>query len=436
MAINFLKPGEKITSDDGKREFIIDSLINSGSGQGDIYKVRSGKDLFALKLFHTGNQDDLKKQIDILKKRGRASSAFVHPLYTVKTNDRFGYIMEYVGSEFYSNASILFNGEAKKTQDGKIIRYELPFYKKIGILYNICEAISILFEAGIALTDLKFENIKINKNDNSIKILDTDTAVGGTAKPIVNGTIGFMEPRVMKGEIPPNKYSDAFSLAVMIWMTLISGHPLRGRKYEEKCSIDIDTYTFATNPIYVYNKNNASNRPLPTDKRVIERMKNYPEYFTEAMHKTFVDGLFEGEKRVTPHEWQEILVRLYDDHFICKQCGEEHFLGNGSNICYICGTKIDSPISIYCEGSKSKGKYLFNGDEIWSVDILDEIDDYQLFKIVVSDYDKKYGLMYYGGQSAILVLKNGFKKSFERGEVIPIFLDSEIIIGKYKIKFR
>ena len=152
---------------------------------------------------------------------------------------------------------------------------------------------------------------------------------------MVSGTIGFMEPLVMRGSKIPDKYSDAFSLAVMIWMTLISGHPLRGRKYEEPCTQNIDTYTFATNPIYIYNRKDSSNRPLESDKRVIERMKKYPSYFLDAMHRTFADGLFDGEKRTTPREWLEIIEKLYEDHFICKQCGEEHFFTTAERVCHI-----------------------------------------------------------------------------------------------------
>ena len=50
-----LKTNQKVMSEDGKKEFVIDSLIHTGSGQGDIYKVHCDKDVYALKLFHTGD---------------------------------------------------------------------------------------------------------------------------------------------------------------------------------------------------------------------------------------------------------------------------------------------------------------------------------------------------------------------------------------------
>lgn len=429
-----LKTGDKIYSEDGAKAFVVDSLIHTGSGQGDIYKVRSDQDVYAMKLFHTGNMKRLHRQISRLQKRGKASSAFVHPLYTVKAGERVGYVMEYVG-EHYKNASILFNGIERDMGDGNVVRMELPFYQKLAILNSIISALMIPFEADIVIADVKFENIKINMSDFSVKILDTDTAVGGDSKPIVSGTIGFMEPRVMRGEIAPNKYSDAFSLAVMIWMTLISGHPLRGKRYYEPCTQNIDTYMFATNPVYVYHRKDNTNRPAACDRRVIERMKKYPAYFLDAMHKTFVDGLFEGEKRVEPREWLDIIARLYADHFICKRCGEEHFFDTADKACHICGTPLEVPIKLVCRTSGLPGVHLFNGFEIWSGDLIDEQNSFQLFRVVVSDYDRKYGLLCTSSQTVTLELKNGMTKSFGRGDVIPIFMDSTMRIGAYELYF-
>ena len=432
-----LSKGAKILSEDGKKEFIVDSVINVGTGQGDIYKVHSDKETYALKLFHSGNPDKIHRQIVRLQKRGRASSAFVHPLYIVNVDGKVGYVMEYLSKDEYVDASILFNGMPKIMPNGDTIREELLLYQKLGMLKNIIEALKILYDADITLGDVKFDNIKINRSNGSIKILDTDTAVGGGVKSMVAGTIGFMEPLIMRGQKSPNRYSDSFSLAIMIYMTLISGHPLRGRRYYEPCNQSIDIYTFATNPIYVFSNKDKSNRPADHEKRVIERMKKYPDYFKDAMHRTFVDGLFEDEtKRTTPGEWSEIIDKLYEDHFICKDCGEEHFFSTAARTCHVCGSPIEVPIKLVCEGSDLPGVYLFNGMEIFTGDLIDKENSYQLFKIVVSDYDKKFCLLCTSTQSITVELKNGMTKTFTRGDVIPIFLDAKITISnKHKLNF-
>lgn len=432
-----LKPGTKIASENNLKVFIVDSLLHTGSGQGDIYKVHSDHDVYALKLFHTGNQKRLRNQIAVLQRRGQASDAFVHPLYVVEVEGHIGYVMEFVNDGpkgQYMDGSVLCNG-VECTLNGNTLRVELPFNEKLKILYNIAEAVKVIFKAGIALMDLKFENIKINKSNLSVKILDTDTAVGRESKAIVSGTIGFMPPLTMRGEEAPNIYNDAYALAVMIYMTLIGGHPLRGKRYEEPCTGDIDTYTFATNPIYTYNRKDTSNRPLESEYRVIQRMKNYPGYFKDAMHQTFVEGLFEGAHRVEPQEWQDILLKLYADHFLCPVCGEEIFFSSINRRCYVCDAEIHPPIRLLCEGSSEPGVYLFNGNEISTEELWDDENSFVLFKVVVSRYDKKYGLKCMSTQRVELELANGILKIFGKEDVIPIFLDSKIKVGKYNLSF-
>lgn len=435
--MKYLDRGYKVVSDNGKKSFLVDSLISRGTGQANIYLVREEKsrDLYALKLFYPGNEKAHRAQIARLKRRGRASAAFVHPLYSVTVDGMIGYVMEYVGGDEYMNGSVLFNGIKRVLSDGSIIRAELPLNEKLAILHNVVSAITIMFEAGIVIADVKPENFLIHKDDLTVKILDVDTATSEDSRPVVKGTVGFMEPLVMRGEKLPDRYSDAYAIAVIIWMTLISGHPLLGRRFDEPVSQDIYTYTYATNPVFVYNRKDASNRPPDSDKRVIERVKKYPSYFLDAMHKTFVDGLFDGRKRTTPREWLDIFERLYEDHFICKSCGEEHFYETHTGICHLCGAPIEAPLKMASDAPGSRDVHLFNAMEIFSSELFGEENSYPVFRVVVSDYDKKYGLTCLSAQCVTLTLANGFTKTFTRGDVIPIFMDSTLQIGKYKIKY-
>jgi hypothetical protein len=89
-----------------------------------------------------------------------------------------------------------------------------------------------------------------------------------------------------------------------------------------------------------------------------------------------------------------------------------------------------------CDGSDRSGVYLFNGTEVWTGDLIEKENSYQLFKVVVSDFDKKFSLLCTSTQPVTLELKNGFSKDFGRGDIIPIFLDSKLTISnKYNIKF-
>lgn len=432
MKKSLLKRNTVITSAKNGQEYIVDAVISSGTGQGDIYKVHNDKGTFALKLFHSGNDKKLLKQFDLLIKRGKICTTYVYPLDIIQHGEHVGYVMEYIGKE-YKDASVLFNGIEK---DGQKI--ELAFDKKLTLLYNITDAFRILNEADLGLMDIKFDNIKVNLEDGTIKVLDTDTIVYTKDKSIVMGTIGFMPPLTMRGEEKPNKYNDSYALAVLIFMTLIGSHPLIGRLSEKPCHSNIEQYMFAAHPVYVFHKQDVSNRPIAADERsqnqqrTIDRIKKYPEYFREAMHQTFVQGLYDGEKRTTPREWLEIFDKLYEESYTCQNCGEELFFGGVLKKCDVCGKELVQPVRICC-GKKSIP--LFNGNKIFTSDLWNDGADYELFKIVVSEYDKKFGLYCVARDAVGLELKNGLCKSFGQGDIIPIFLDGIITVNNNKIKF-
>lgn len=67
-----LYKGTKIVGEKGN-VYHIDSVISVGTGQGDIYKVcNDRKEIFAFKLFHTGNPKKIRRQIERLMQRGQA----------------------------------------------------------------------------------------------------------------------------------------------------------------------------------------------------------------------------------------------------------------------------------------------------------------------------------------------------------------------------
>jgi len=413
--------------------YTIDSLISAGTGQGDIYRVfNSRKEVFAMKLFHPGSKKKkLLKQIIRLIKRGQACEVFVIPIEIVDYKQQIGYVMEYIGPE-YMNAAALFNGVEK---DGVMIN--LPWHVKLTLLACIVEPFVVLNTAKLGIMDIKFDNIKIDLNNLKVKVLDTDTIVYSKDKSVVLGTVGFMPPNTMMRRETPNEFNDVYAIAVLIFMTLMGAHPLDGKRRMQPCNEQIDTYLFGTHPVYMFNPNDASNRPIPQDsfgrnqQQVIDKFNKYPKYFKDAMRKTFVDGLYDGEKRTTMTEWLEILERLYNDSFICEQCGEEYFLDANEKACSVCKQELVKPIFIQSE----KSLPIFNGMTIFSDDLWNTTNHYEVFKVVETKYDGRFGLQNLLRDKAVLKLPNGTEKSFNHSEEIPIFLYGDIEIESNKIKF-
>ncbi len=426
-----IKKGTTVQSLDKKHEYVVDSVISAGTAQGDIYKVFCGEDAYAMKIFHNGEKKKLLKQFDLLIGRGKICPAYVYPKEIVEAEGKVGYVMEYVDGEAFVNSAALYNGVKQKGRN-----VELPFEKKLTILYNIVDAFRQLYEADLCVADIKFDNIKVNLATGDIKILDVDTIVYKGSKTFVSGTFGFMPPLTMTGKETPSKYNDSYALAVIIFMTLLGSHPLIGRQAEINGNAT-NEYLLGEHPVYIFHPSDSTNRPVGANEygqnqqRAIDRMKKYPPYFGKAMERTFVDGLFEKEKRTTPREWGEIIEKLYEDSFICLNCGEEVFFSSGRKRCDVCGAEIVMPVCLRCE---SHTVPLYNGGIVRSKAIFGGDADEEVFRVKVSPYDGKYGLLNCSPDVCMLKLKT-MSKEFGQGEIIPIFLDGTILMGKHEIKF-
>ena len=53
----------------------------------------------------------------------------------------------------------------------------------------------------------------------------------------------------------------------------------------------------------------------------------------------------------------------------------------------------------------------------------------------MSEYDKKYGLLCVGPGTVTVELQDGAKREFERGDVIPIFMDATLKVGNNVLEF-
>ncbi len=404
---------DRILISESGKPYTVCEVISSGTGQADVYRVSSEGASYALKLFYEGDKEEMKRQIQILFKRGKACSSYVHPLDMLFVDGRVGYLMEYI-PDSYLSGSALCNGVLR---DGH--REELPFHMKIAVLYSLATAISVLYQANLALMDLKFDNFKINPTDGSVKILDTDTVISsGNGTPIIEGTIGFMPPLTMARKERPSKYNDSYALAVMIFMALIGSHPLMGKMSEKPHDIDMETYLFAKNPTYVWHPTDTSNRPIRAHRMTAKRLAKYPKCFLDAMKRTFVDGLYDKEKRPTPQEWCEILLAVYEDYFCCSVCGEEQFFSNrGRDLCDACGEKLLIPLML--KGETQIPMYF--GSIVQASDLWPDMPCLPFAKIVSTAYSGKHGLLVQEKPIKV-AFPSGETVEFSKGKVAPLFL--------------
>ncbi len=409
-----------LTSESG-RVYTVSALISSGTAQGDIYRVSSGGTEYALKLFHDGEENQVRAQIQALMRRGQACAAYVHPLDILCVDGRLGYTMEYI-PDTYLSGSVLYNGVE---EDGR--RVALPYHIKMSVLYNLSEALAVLYNANLALMDLKFDNLKIHPETYDIKILDTDTVVKSEeGHALVAGTVGFMPPLTMRMQETPGKYNDSFALAVIIFMTLLGSHPFVGKRGDEPLppgSTDVENYLFCEHPVYVAHPTDESNRPSAESFCTASKLKKYPAVFTRAMEQTFVDGLFCREARTSPIAWCDILKETYDASYCCAMCGEEHFFGSHETVCDGCGERLQKPLLAVGERTLP----LYFGCPIHAADLWSGVGDRPPFcRVETTPYAGKYGL-FVENDPITLAFSDGESIVFAKGKIVPLFLGATYV---------
>lgn len=413
--------GTRLVGEEGD-EYTVLSLLSNETGQANVYSVEKDGKVYALKLFFHRVSDPQNEsvltQIRILRARTAPSASFVTPLDIIEYDGRAGYIMEYVGSEFVDGVYLI-NGVGGNIQE------QYPFVFKLSILHAIADAVRILFDAGLAIMDLKLDNIKFNPQTGEVRILDVDTIVANGARGFVIGTPGYMPPRVMRGEEAPDKYADCFALAVIIFETLFRFHPFEGiAEQDAPMDMDVAEYLYATHPVYVFHPADFSNRPLLGYEVYEVRYHRYPDFFTEALERTFVAGLEDKEERTTPAQWCEIIERLYESSFICAECGEEQFIERDEiAVCDMCGSTLVKPLLL--QGDKWVPLYLgseIGEDELW----YGGTPGRKVFKIETTEYSGKFGITPLVSSLRIL-LEDGSVIPFDAGEKAPLILGARYL---------
>ncbi len=428
---NYVLPeGTRVEGERGAFYTVL-SLLSNDTGQANIYTVEKDGRVYVLKLFfrkeNEAENEAMLSQIAVLMRRGEASDAFVTPLDIIRHEGRVGYVMEYVSRE-YTDGVYLVNGI-----DGDI-QNQVPFAVKLTVLYGIAEAVRALFDAGLAIMDLKLDNVKFDPVTGAVRILDIDTIVSDGARGFVIGTPGYMPPLVMRGEEDPDKYADCFALAVIIFQTLFRFHPFEGRAEEVELDEDRFEYLYALHPVFVFHPTDDSNRPTEACAMYERRYERYPAFFTDAFLRTFVYGLFENkEVRTSPEEWCHLIERLYESSFSCSVCAEEHFIEREDiTLCEVCGEPLLKPLLL--EGDKSVPLYLeseLSEEQIWFGGSRDRI----VFRVVKTEYNGKFGLET-PLSSLRLLFDDGRLITFERGKTAPLFLGARYLFEDKEFSLR
>ena len=228
---------------------------------------------------------------------------------------------------------------------------------------EMCRAIAKMHQAGVAHSDLSYNNVLIDPVSGTACVIDCDMlVVVGMFPPDVAGTPDFFAPEVYKtqhlplgdpGRVLPSQKTDLHALAVLIYQYLLYRHPLRGRLQgtlspgdagnDEKMLMGSDAL-FIEHPTDPRNRVNAKSPEnaefLPycdTDKIP---MSVCGEPLTKLFLRAFVEGLHDPNKRPSATDWIRGIEQTLAMVVPCnnKQCQQKTFAYFGKYQCPFCGT--------------------------------------------------------------------------------------------------
>lgn len=324
-----LEIGQEVTLDSGSSCKIKKYL--GGGGQGEVYEVESDNKPYALKwYFENQATPEQLTSIKNLVNKGKPSSSFLWPIDVARNDNSqgFGYIMDLRTAEYKSLFDLM-----KR-------RVHPSFLTLSKATYNLVDSFQKLHAIGLCYRDISHGNIFFNDITGDILICDNDNVnINNSNSHGVVGTPRFMAPEIVRAESSPNSDSDLFSLATLIFYMLFVSHPLEGELEAAIKCFDQPAMNrlYGENPVFIFDPNNNTNRPVPGYHRNALLYWNiYPDFLKDIFIRAFTEGM-NPNKRVRGGEWKKVLIQLQDSIFSCE-CGAEIFANKDSNTvdCWHC----------------------------------------------------------------------------------------------------
>ncbi len=345
MLDGMLKSGQKMVSDHSGITYTVEKMLGSG-GQGEVYIIDSPNGKKALKWYYKATStSDQKYTIMNLVEAGSPSPNFLWPEDFITSNDgTFGYVME-LRPKDYSNIPDLLNR-----------KIDPSFEKLILAIYNMSKEYEELHKKGYSYKDISEQNIFFRPDTGEVLICDNDNVSGdGMGDSGVYGTMRYMAPEIVRGESSPNRYTDLYSLAVLIFCMLFISHPLEGKNEAKIHALDENALKglFGKHPVFIFDPNNPENAPVRgIHDNALIYWDLYPQFLKDKMITAFTDGLNNPQKRIVEKEWRDVSIKLLDSIMICPNCGAEVFFDeekdkNGvAHVCWGCQSKLEPPPQI------------------------------------------------------------------------------------------
>lgn len=333
---------------DGFRKIKVGKELGRG-GQGIVYHVTMDGKPKALKWYYESTFGDKRKQFyENLKNNiqiGSPASSFLWPQDSVVSNEyrSFGYIMDLRPSEYVGMPKFLL----KQKFDS--------FQARATAMINIVNGFRILHNQGFSYQDLNDGNFFINPHNGDVLICDNDNVSYPGYSTGILGKSRYMAPEIVLGQKMPDKATDRFSLALLLFMLACKAHPLEGAGATPPCMTpSIEKQIYGSKPVFIFDPTDKSNRPIRgVHVNAINMWPELPDYLRNAFERAFSKDAMTykpanksyAAPRVIEKEWLDVLVQFRNSIVPCS-CKNEEFVTNSKFICSSCGKRLPLASSI------------------------------------------------------------------------------------------
>ncbi len=328
-----LKPNDKINLVGDLQATIVKEL--GRGGQGIVYLVDLLGQPMALKWYLNAPEDRFYKNLEENVRKGAPSPSFLWPEYvTRKEKGSYGYIMPLRPQGYYEFGQFYLARVQFKS-----------FEALLNAAMKICEGFRQLHLHGYSYQDLNDGNFFINPTTGDVLICDNDNVMPEGEVSGILGKARYMAPEIVLGKSMPNKGSDRFSLAVLLFMLFYGDHPFEGARVLD-CPCLTEKYEkkfYGSDILFIFDEKDNTNRPVKgVHRNVMRRWPVYPTILREAFVKEFTkDKLENPAKRSIENIWQKIIKQLRDMLVVCPQCKEESFVQNEHDTkCMNCNQQV------------------------------------------------------------------------------------------------
>lgn len=305
-------------------------------GQGIVYLVTIGGEKMALKWYINPPDDHFYRNLEHNIMAGAPSDAFLWPEYlTEKQQGSYGYVMKLRPQNYYEFGNFLLAKVAFRS-----------FTAMLNAAMKICNGFMMLHRFGYSYQDLNDGNFFIDPTTGDVLICDNDNVMPQGEKSGIMGKARYMAPEIVDGGVP-DKYSDRFSLSVILFMLFYANHPFEGAKVVA-CPCMTESFEkrfYGSEALFIYDPTDKSNIPVRgIHQNVIRRWPVFPQLLRDTFTEEFSqEKLKNPQSRMIEQNWEKIIAQVRDQLVVCPHCHEETFVDatGKSAKCMDCGKDVD-----------------------------------------------------------------------------------------------